>query len=119
MAKIEKILPLYKDPFYSYNASLDKKDFFFTFRYSDRAENYLMSIEDADGNSILKGVKLVCGLGLVGGYSTGEFEGDFLLIPKKDVPFYDWEVEDGRGVWKTHRLVYFIPDEDEEVTEDG
>lgn len=118
MAKLNKILPLYKDPFFSYNIDLDKKNFFFTFRYSDRADDYLMSIEDSEGEVVLSSIKLVVGVGLTKGYSTGDFEGEFLLIPKKELPFRDWEVEDGRGVWRTHFLAYFVPD-DEEVALDG
>lgn len=106
--QVRKRLPLYQEAFYSYNATLGDDSFSFSFHYSDRAKAYLMDIQDAEGKSVIKGVKLVTGTLLLKQYSLESISGDLLLIPKQELPVYEWDVPEGRKVYQTHALVYLV-----------
>lgn len=109
---IDKELPLYDKPFYSYNTTLSNKDYKLTFRYNRRMDTFNMTIEDAEGSDIIKGVNLVAGSPLLSQYSLESIEGDFILVPRKRLDLEDWGVQDGRKVSETHNLLYIVPEEE-------
>lgn len=99
-------LPLFSGPFYTYSLDIDDDAYEFTFRYSDRANSYLMDIVDAEGEYIIRGVKLLAYVPLLRQYALEAFEGDFVLIPRKSVPLYEAAPENPREIYKTHLLIY-------------
>ncbi|MAX51279.1 MAG: hypothetical protein CMH22_04820 [Methylophaga sp.] len=102
-------LPLFNKPFYSYNFVIDDDDYNFTFRYSDRAKTYLMSIEDSQGQTVIESVKLLTGVSLLRQYALEQFTGQFILVPRQLKEIYEWDVKDGRNIHRTHALVYYVP----------
>lgn len=51
-------LPLYSDPLYTFNTSLDGVEYRFKLDYSQRADRWYLGIFDAEGSPIRVGIKL-------------------------------------------------------------
>lgn len=103
---MKTICPLFDKPFYSYTISLSGANYGLTFRYSSRIDGYLMSIEDAEENPIIKGIHLVPFYPLTYQHSLVAPQGEFLLLPLEDVPINRSSIPNPREVHKTHYLVY-------------
>lgn len=98
--------PLYNKPYYSYTIDLSSETFTLTFRYSTRSEIYVMDIEDAEENSLIRSVPLVPTYPLLQQYSLPSPLGEFILIPIERTGLEGSAVQDPRRVDKTHLLVY-------------
>lgn len=98
--------PLFNNPYYNYTIDLSGDTYTLTFRYSSRADNYLMGIQDAEENYIIRGVKLVPILPLTFQYSLETPIGEFFLLPIEDTEIRNSNIPDPRRVDQTHFLVY-------------
>lgn len=98
--------PLFNNPYYSYTIDLSGDTYTLTFRYSSRANNYLMDIQDAEDNYIIRGVKLVPVLPLTFQYSLENPKGQFFLLPYEDTTTANSAIPDPRRVDRTHFLIY-------------
>jgi len=102
------ICPLYSDPYYFYSIDLSGDAYTLTFRWSNRSQQWLMNIEDADDNMIIRGVPLAPNYPLIRQYSIEKPIGDFLLVPvnnSSDASFSQ-PLINPREIYKTHFLVY-------------
>lgn len=59
MAMVAVALPLFDDPSYSYNVSLEGNSYNLKFEYNERDGLYFLSLSDVDNNLIVGGVALV------------------------------------------------------------
>lgn len=99
------ILPLYSDPFYSYNIDIDNEAFRFTFRWNQRAEQWFMSITDSDDTVIIYNVALVATYPILRQFSLEKPVGEFYLVPIDESELWR-PIPDPRNLFKTHFLVY-------------
>lgn len=58
-------LPLYEDPLYTYQTTLDGVEYRLKLDYSQRADRWYLSVFDAEGDPIRQGIKLSIGVNLV------------------------------------------------------
>lgn len=98
--------PLFDNPFYSYTIDLSGRTYTLTFRYSNRSLGYLMDIEDAEQNSILRGIQLVPLFGLMEPYSLENPPGEFILLPFEQTSFSNSGIANPRRLDQTHVLFY-------------
>lgn len=101
-----RVCPLFEDAFYSYTIDLSGDTYTLTFRYSERADNWLMNIEDAEENVLIRGVKLVPYYPLLQQYALDNPPGDFVLAPISDSGIADSSITTPRDINKTHILFY-------------
>lgn len=97
------ICPLFDSPFYTYTIDLSGETFTLTFRWNERAEQWLMDIEDAENDKIARGVALVPHYLLIDQLSLVKPVGEFVLAP------YDStspQIDNPRELYKTHYLIY-------------
>lgn len=59
MVMVAVALPLFDDPSYSYNVSLEGNSYNLKFEYNERDGLYFLSLSDVDNNLIVGGVALV------------------------------------------------------------
>lgn len=98
--------PLFEKPFYSYTIDLSDETFALTFRYSNRAQQWFMSIEDAEENVLVRNVGLVPYYPLLQQYALENIPGDFLLIPIEESDLTSASIPNPREIYKTHWLLY-------------
>lgn len=72
-------------PFYSQVSQLEGVDYGLVFVYDQRENCYYLSIEDVAGNPIVKGVKLVCNVSLIGHFSIESLPPGVLFVLSSDV----------------------------------
>lgn len=48
------------DPFYTTRVTLDGTDYILDFKYNQRQDRWYLTIQDANGNELVSGVKIVC-----------------------------------------------------------
>jgi hypothetical protein len=100
---IVKKCPLFPQPFYKYTVDLSNETFTLSFRWNGRLEQWLMSIEDAEGKIIARGIALVPLYPLTDQLSLESPVGDFILVPvERTSP----SIPIPREIYKTHKLVY-------------
>ncbi len=95
--------PLYDAAFYTYTIDLSGDTFSLTFRWNERAGQWLMEIDDAEGNKLARGIALVPFYPLVRQLSLPSPSGEFLLVS------YDTtspQILNPREIYKTHYLFY-------------
>jgi|AntDeeMetagen681_2_1112603.scaffolds.fasta_scaffold26967_2 hypothetical protein len=97
------VCPLYNDPYYNYSIDLSSETFILTFRWSARSEQWLMDIDNSEGDKIIRGVALVPRYSLTDQYSLEKPLGDFYLIPYGPTTP---NIPEPRQLHKTHFLVY-------------
>lgn len=97
------ICPLYNKPFYTYSIDLSNETYSLTFRWSDRLQQWLMDIVDADDNTIIQGVPLVPTYPLTMQYSLEKPTGEFFLMP---IEVTSPDIAKPREIYKSHYLVY-------------
>jgi len=98
--------PLFQDPFYSYSIDLSGDTYILTFRYSSRSQGYLLDIEDAEENTIIRGIKLVPVYPLTQQYSLENPIGEFFLLPIEQTDIANSGIPNPRRVDQTHVLYY-------------
>lgn len=59
MVMVAVALPLFDDPSYSYNVSLEGNSYDLKFEYNERSNLYFLSLSDADDNLIVGGEALI------------------------------------------------------------
>ncbi len=100
------VCPLYSDPYYSYTIDLSGDAYTLTFRWSSRSEQYIMSIDDAEDNNIIRSVALVPYYPLIQQYALENPIGEFFLMPLEQSGIENSSIPDPRRVDKTHILLY-------------
>ena len=59
------LIPTFSDSFYSEVVTLDGTEYLLDFRYNQTEDRWRLSISDLEGDPILQGVKIVCGVSLL------------------------------------------------------
>lgn len=98
-----ELCPLFEAAYYTYTIDLSGETFSLTFRWNERAQQWLMDIEDAQNEKIARGVALVSLYPLLEQLSLVKPVGEFVLVP------YDTtspQIDNPRELYKTHYLVY-------------
>lgn len=98
--------PLFSRPFYSYTVDLSDQTFSLTFRYSNRAQQWFMTIEDAEENILVRNVGLVPYYPLLQQYALEDVPGDFLLVPIEQSDLTNASIPNPREIYKTHFLIH-------------
>ena len=78
----EVALPLFSEPDYSYQVSLEGSSYKLRFTYNSLMELYTMAIYDVDGNPLVSGVGLVPNYTICADYVIEGLSGTFLMTPK-------------------------------------
>lgn len=82
MALLEVNLPLYNEPDYQYQISLEDNSYTLRFIYNGTMKLYTLSIYDVDQNPVCCGVGLVPNYPIIGNYSLPNLTGFFLMTAK-------------------------------------
>ena len=84
MVSVYVELPLYTDPSYQYNASLENQSRRFRFNWNDRTASWYMSLYNDDGSVIVEGYKLVPQFPMMVDYDLSSLglTGYFLLVQR-------------------------------------
>ncbi len=96
---------LFDKAFYSYEIDLEGDTYTFTFRYNERAESYMLSVADAEDNTIIPNVKLVPSYKLLEQYSLELPAGDLVLVAYEEGASFE-PIPNPRKVSETHFLIY-------------
>lgn len=99
------VLPLFDNPYYTYSIDIDNEAMEFTFRWNERAEQWMMTIADSGGDVILRNIPLVPAYPLLKQFSLERPVGDIFLIPVGESEIYE-PIPDPRRVFETHFLIY-------------
>lgn len=97
--------PLFDKAFYSYELDLDGDTYTFTFRYNERSEAYMLSIADAEENTVISNVKLVPSYRLLQQYSLELPVGDLVLVAYEEGASFE-PIPNPRQLSQTHFLIY-------------
>lgn len=62
-------LRTFSDPFYTETVPLDGTDYVFDWRYNQREKSWYFSIATSSGDPLASGVKVVCGVSLLGRFA--------------------------------------------------
>lgn len=103
-------IPTFEDPFYSMTIALEGKPYVFDFRYNQREQLWHLSISLEDGTALATGIKIVCGVNLLGRYADIRLPPGLLTaIANGDEPAPPSLLELGED--KRVTLTYFTSDE--------
>ncbi len=101
-----KQCPLFSGAWYKYTKDLSNETFELSFRWSDRSQQWVMKIADAEGVVVARSIALVPLFPLTEQLSLEKPVGEFVLVPiEKTSP----EIPNPREIYKTHQL-YYISD---------
>lgn len=95
--------PLFNDASYSYTKDLSGDTYTLRFRWSDRLQQWLMRIDDAEENNLIRSVSLVPLYPLTQQYALEKPIGEFYLVP---IETGVKEIPDPRNINNSHFLVY-------------
>lgn len=95
--------PLFDKPFYSYTIDLTKETYTLRFRWNSRLEQWLMDVDDAEENNLIRGVSLVPDYPLIQQFSLEKPSGQFFLVP---VGQDSMELRDSKKIYDSHFLFY-------------
>lgn len=98
--------PLFETSFYSYTIDLSDDTYTLTFRWSDRANQWFLSVDDAEENNIVRSIALVPYYPLLQQLSLDVPEGDFFLLPIEEADLTSASIPDPRRIYQTHFLVF-------------
>lgn len=73
-------IPTFSDPFWTQVTNLDGVDYTLTFTYNQREDVFYMTIGDAVGNDIFRGLKLVCNWPLLAGRRDARLPKGTLIV---------------------------------------
>ena len=75
-------LPLYSDPYFSYNIDLEGVNRTLTFRWNDRANSWHFDITQEEGKSVVAGIRVVANYPMLVDYQLDEYSmtGYFALV---------------------------------------
>lgn len=62
------ILPTFSDPYYDMRLTLGEIPYVFRFRYNTRELTWRLTILDTNQDKLIEGIKIVCGVDLLGPY---------------------------------------------------
>lgn len=75
------VIPLLADePFYDLTTDLDGSDYKLSFMYNQRMDQWYLSIADAAGDPIVRGIAMVCDFGLLNPYSDARLPRGILVV---------------------------------------
>ncbi len=100
---IFKQCPLFSQAFYKYTVDLSNETYTLSFRWNDRSEQWMMDIEDAEGNTLTKGIALVPVYPLIEQLALESPPGEFILLPIEET---SPQIANPREIYKTHQLIY-------------
>lgn len=103
-------LPLFDDPYYTYSIDLDNEAFEFTFRWNSRAQQWMMTLGNSEGETVIRNIPVVPAFPLLDQYSLESPVGEIYLLAVNELEMTD-PIPDPRRVFDTHRLYYVSPDE--------
>lgn len=84
MVKIATEIPLFSDPIYQYNISIENRSRQLRFKWNDRTSSWYMDLYNEDGTEVLLGIKLVPQYPIAVDYNMGGYglTGFFILLQK-------------------------------------
>lgn len=84
MTQLSAELPLYADPTYQYNASIEGVSRLFRFKWNDRTKSYQMDVLNEDGTPVLLGQRLVSNYPMFVDYPLSKYNltGYFVMLPR-------------------------------------
>lgn len=98
--------PLFEESYYSYSIDLEDDAFVLTFRYNERAEQWIMSIADAEENVLVRNIALVPMYPLINQYALSSLSGEFILIPIEGVGISSSYIQNPRQIYQSYLLIY-------------
>lgn len=101
--------PLFERPYYSYTIDLADATYTLRFRWSGRAQQWFMTIEDAEENTLVRNIGLVPYFYLLNQYALESIPGDFILIPyenNSEIDLTSASIPNPREIYKTHFLIH-------------
>ena len=102
------ILPIFNNYHFSYDMQLEKRTYWFAFKYNRAAKTFLMSMRDSD-RTLFKDIALVTGIDLLKTSAAGEL-GVMFLADMQD--FNQHDPEDIGQFVSRFKLAYFTKAED-------
>jgi len=99
-------VPTSDDPFYTQVTDLDGTDYILEFRYNQREDAWYFSISLSDETRLISGVKVVCGVNLLGRFAQEHLPPGILMAIANE----DDDSTPGTGalgIGKRVTLVYF------------
>lgn len=97
--------PLYGDSYYSYDIDLDGETYTLTFRWNPRALQFVMEIQDAEENYLVRSIAIVPAFPLIEQYSLEDLAGDFYVVSYEDASLLS-EIPIPREIYDSHYMIY-------------